>query len=117
ERLAGAPILAMVLAAVLAAAGCSDSSPSSPTKIITVQTATDVTAFISDNHGHVAVLTGAQIMAGAAVTLDIQGQALHTHTVTLTATQVGQIGAKQQVTVTSSPASVGVSHTHQVTFN
>ena len=42
------------------------------------------------------------------------GNATHPHTVTLTAPQVQQIGARQQVAVTSTTDS---GHDHAVTFN
>ena len=44
----------------------------------------DVTGVIADNHGHSGVITGAQITAGNAVTLSIQGTAVHSHTVSIT---------------------------------
>jgi hypothetical protein len=37
---------------------------------------------ISANHGHSAVITGAQLTAGGAVELNIRGTATHAHTVT-----------------------------------
>ena len=59
-------------------------------------------------------MTGAQIVAGNAVRLDIQGMATHPHSVELTAAQVRSIGARQQVTMTSSTDN---GHMHNVTFN
>ena len=50
---------------------------------------------------------------GDAVTLTLTGSG-HTHTVSLTADQVGQIADGQQVSVTSSTSG---SHEHTVTFN
>ena len=41
----------------------------------------DVNGVIAANHGHIAVIMGAQITAGSAVSLDIRGTATHTHTV------------------------------------
>ena len=75
----------------------------------------DVSGTISANHGHVAVLTAARITGGGAVVaFDIQGTAAHAHTIDLSAAQIGQIAAKQQVTVTSTTNS---QHSHTVTFN
>jgi hypothetical protein len=82
----------------------------------------DVTGSISDNHPllHVAVLTAAQLSEGAAVTLSIQGQAFHSHTVALSGAQMIQIAAGCRTSQASSqdPHSDGSgAHTHVVTFN
>jgi hypothetical protein len=74
----------------------------------------DVAGAISGNHGHVAVVTGVQITAGNAVSLDIRGTASHPHTVNLTAADVGNIGQQRRVSTTSSTDD---GHMHTVTFN
>ena len=55
----------------------SSKTPSTPTPV----TQGDVNGVVSANHGHVAVITGAQVTAGNAIALDIRGSATHTHTV------------------------------------
>ena len=80
-----------------------------------------VAGVVSDNHPepHVAVITAAQLAAGAALTLDISN-GLHSHTVTLSANDVSRIAARTRVAVTSStnPHSDGTGpHNHKVTFN
>ena len=68
---------------------------------------------------HVAIITAAQLAAAAAIVLDISN-GLHSHTVTLTSEQVGQIAAGMRVSITSStdPHSNGMDpHNHLVTFN
>jgi hypothetical protein len=50
-----------------------------------------------------------------AIAYNIQGAADHNHNVTLTAAQLAQIKGKTAVTVTSSMAGDG--HTHSVTVN
>jgi len=87
------------------------SSPSSPS---TPSAGTDKSGTISSNHGHLAVVTGAQLIAGNAVQLDIRGSADHTHTVTLTAAAIQAIQAGRPA-VTDSTSSTG--HVHSVTFN
>jgi hypothetical protein len=76
---------------------------------------------IGNNHGHAAVITGAQLDAGGGLTLDIKGSAPHAHTVTLTGDQVANIKGGQTVTVESTVADGGSTyggvHTHNVTFN
>ena len=74
----------------------------------------DETAGISDNHGHLAVIRSAEFVAGNAISLDIRGSADHPHTVTLTATELSSIRAGTRV---QKGCSVGLGHTHNVTFN
>jgi hypothetical protein len=73
-----------------------------------------VNGVISVNHGHVATVTSAQLTAANAVTLNIQGQATHNHTVQLSQAEIGQIAARQRV---SKDSSEDQSHQHTVTFN
>ena len=66
-----------------------------------------------------AVITPAQLGAGAAVTLDISN-GRHSHIVNLSSAQVSQIAGKSRVSVTSStnPHADGSGpHSHRVTFN
>lgn len=105
-------------AVVTAACGGSPASPAAPQVVIA---AGGVTGSISANHPapHVAVITAAQLSAGAAILLDISN-GLHGHTVSLTAGMVGQIAAGARVVVDSStnPHSNGSDpHQHTVTFN
>lgn len=101
-------ILMMLSGVVITVSGCgSGSSPSSGSS-------TPGTGRVSDNHGHVAVVTSAQLAAGGAVTLDIQGSATHSHSVTLSATEVVQVRDGVRVVKTST---TGDGHTHTVTFN
>ena len=114
--------------------GCSSgggSSPAAPTAAPTPTSAPapagtgDKGGAISANHGHVATVTGAQLLASGAVTLDIRGTADHDQAVQLSADQVRQIAAGTRVTQTSTqsaatPDGYGGStpgHTHSVTFN
>ena len=108
-------VMALLAGVVVTVTGCggTSSSPTSPTGT-TAGSAQDVSGVISANHGHVATVTAAQIVAANAVSLDIQGSATHAHTVTLTADQVHSIGARQQVVVTSTTEA---GHQHTVTFN
>ena len=80
-----------------------------------------ITGVVADNHPdpHIAVITEAQLSAGAALTLDI-ANSRHSHIVTLSSAQVTQIAAHSQVSVTSSVSthSDGTEpHSHRVTFN
>jgi hypothetical protein len=59
------------------------------------------------------VLTSAQISAGIAVVLNIQGSAKHSHTAALSGAEVRQIGNGQRVSVFSSDEG----HSHSVTFD
>ena len=74
----------------------------------------NITGSISANHGHSAVITGAQLSAGNIVTLEIRGTATHPHTVELTAGEVQQLAARQRV---ARESSTDDGHRHTVTFN
>jgi hypothetical protein len=87
------------------------SSSAAPTPAATP--VADVNGIISANHGHVAVVTGAQITTGAAVSLDIQGMATHKHTVAISQADLATLKSRQTVTSTSS---TDASHSHTVTF-
>ena len=109
--------MAMLAGVAITITACSN-SPSSPTSSTGGggggTTSGDVTGVVSANHGHIATITAAKIAAGGTLNLDIMGSATHTHTVTLSGTQLQQIGAKQQVAVLST---TDAGHNHTVTFN
>ncbi len=102
-------ILSGVAISVSSACGGSSSSPTSPTP-----TGGDKSGSISANHGHVAVITGAQLTAAGALSLNIQGTATHPHTVELSAGEIASIAANGRVSKDSSDNS---GHSHTVTFN
>ena len=90
--------------------GCSDDDdPVAP-----VLGTGDVAGVVGNNHGHNVAITAAVINAGGAVTLILSQGNGHTHSVALSAVQVGEIGTGNQVTATSSNND---SHSHSVTFN
>lgn len=107
--------LAALSGAVISISGCSSGSSGSPSGPSGGGggSSADRVGSISNNHGHRAVITGAELTAGA-ITLDIQGGATHSHRVTLSSTEVMAIAANQRVSKTSSSAN---SHDHTVTFN
>jgi hypothetical protein len=107
-------VMALLAGVTITVSGCGGSDSSSTPTSPTTTTSTDVTGVVSANHGHTAVVTSAQIMAGGTIMLPIQGQATHPHTVTLTADELRSIGARQQVVKTSTTDN---GHTHTVTFN
>ena len=110
-------VLAMLAGVVITITGCSD-SPSAPSQGGSGgggSTTGDVSGVVSANHGHIATVTAVQITAGVAIaSLDMMGTATHTHTVSLTASQVQQIGSRQRVAVDST---TDAGHQHTVTFN
>jgi hypothetical protein len=109
---AGRMVLAFLLAAGIGVAGCGDDDNGSPTS--PSPSSQGATATISNNHGHVAALTGAQVSAGRAITLDIRGTADHSHTLDLTNDDVVRLQTRQRV---DKDATANNSHTHRVTFN
>jgi len=73
----------------------------------------DISGTISANHGHIAIVTGGQIVAGVGVTLNIQGTATHNHTVAVTPANLISLMNRQAVSITSSTDNL---HQHVVTF-
>jgi hypothetical protein len=100
-------LLVMLGGVAITISGCE-----SPTQA----TYTDKTGNVGNNHGHSVVITGAQLGAGGAVTLEIQGTSSHPHSVSLTAADVVSIREGRQVSKDSTPSPSG-SHAHTVTFN
>jgi hypothetical protein len=106
-------------AALAILAGCvitiSDSAcgDSKATTTPTPVNPSDVNGSVSANHGHVAVITGAQITTGGALTLDIRGTATHTHTLSISQADLTSLRNRQTVTSNSTTDS---GHSHTVTF-
>lgn len=73
----------------------------------------DVEGSVGDNHGHVALITAAQLGAAGDLELDIQGTSSHSHMVSLSAAEVLSVRNGTRVQKESS----GSKHTHAVTFN
>ena len=72
------------------------------------------TGTISANHGHVAVITSAELQAGGVLALSIAGTAGHDHTVNLVAQAMQDIKDNKKVAKESTSTA---GHTHMVTFN
>jgi hypothetical protein len=116
-----ASVMALLAGVTVTVSGCGGSynpgSPNpnpSPTPTPTPTASGDKSGAISANHGHVATVMAAEITAAGAVSLDIHGQADHTHSLELTAQEVQQIGAGMRV---AKNCSTNLSHDHTVTFN
>ena len=106
-------VLAGCVVTISEACGKSSTSPSS-----TPPPPTDVTGVIAANHNHTAVITGAQITTGSALTLNIQGTAAHPHTVAITQADLTALKNRQAVTRDSSTdfSNTFGNHLHTVTF-
>ena len=67
---------------------------------------------IANNHGHVLVVSKAEVVAGVEKIYDIMGTAGHTHSVTVTAAMFTQLqGGTTQMTVSST-----TTHSHPITI-
>ena len=89
----------------------SSSTPAAPAPVVPPA---DVNGTVSANHGHIAVITGVQITAGTAiVALDIHGTATHTHTLSISTTDLASLKNKQPITTNSTTEN---GHSHSVTF-
>jgi len=108
--------LALLSTCIITLDGCGSgySNPTNPTPTPTPTPApTDLTGTISANHGHVATITGAELTAGAAISLDIRGQATHPHTVEISQADLQTLKNRQPVSHDSTNNS---GHMHTVTF-
>lgn len=106
-------ILAGCTITVAEGCGSSYSAPSPTPTPAPIGAPTDLTGSISANHGHTAVITSAQITAGNAIALDIQGSATHAHTVQISQADLTSLKNKQAVSRDSTNNS---GHMHTVTF-
>jgi hypothetical protein len=100
--------------------GGTNSDPYGPSTPAPTPMVGDKLGAVSANHGHEAMITAARLTAGQAISLDIRGQADHTHNVELSAVEINAIAANQQVTKPSSSSSTGGiygDHLHSVSFN
>jgi hypothetical protein len=115
-----ASALAILAGVVITVIDCGSGSSTSssptpvPTPTPTPNASGDKVGVISSNHGHVAVITAARLASPASISLDIRGQATHSHTVDLTAAEITAIAGNQQV---SKPSTTDEGHSHTVTFN
>jgi hypothetical protein len=76
--------------------------------------ASGCTPMIADNHGHVLVIALTDLDSTTPKTYDIHGSADHTHSVSFTVAQLGQLKAGSMVTVTSTQT---LSHTHAISVS
>jgi hypothetical protein len=73
-------------------------------------------AAIGANHGHMMMVTAAEVNAGLDKTYSIQGSAGHTHMVTVTAAQFNTMktNAGTNITINSSQPDMGMAHMHAI---
>jgi len=104
-------------AALALLAGCviivSDACGSSSSPAAPSAPSADVTGTVSANHGHTAVITGAQITAAQTITLSIQGTSAHSHTLSITQAELNTLKNRQAVAKDSSTDN---NHLHSITF-
>jgi hypothetical protein len=109
-----------LITATLTATGTTHTASASITVASAI--AGDATGSVLENHPlpHTGLITTSQLSAGNALTLDIRGQAFHSHTLSLTGTQVRLIAAGCRISQVSSMATHSDGsglHNHSVTFN
>ena len=107
--------MAVLSGAAITITGCGggSSNPSGPSSPPPTGGGDKIGA-ISANHGHTAVVTAAQLAAGAAVIVELTLGNGHTHQATLSAAEVVSIAGNQRVSKQSTTAG---GHDHTVTFN
>jgi hypothetical protein len=110
----GAALLALSGVTITISACGGGSSPSGPDNPTPPLNPGDKAGLVGTNHGHIAVITAAQLTSAAAISLDIRGQSDHPHTVVLSAAEVTAIAGNQRM---SKESSTDDGHSHSVTFN
>jgi hypothetical protein len=103
-----------ILVSESACGGSGYSSPMSPAPQPGTGDTSDKVGQISNNHGHSAMVTAAQLLAASQVQLDIRGTADHTHTVTLSHDDLLNVSGGMILSTQSTTTS---GHEHMVTFN
>ncbi len=105
-----------VTVAACGGGGYSNPASSTSTTTTTLPPAgpTDELGEVSANHGHQAMITSAQVQAGAAITINIESNAGHPHSVSLPAAAMVDIKAGRPVQLQST---MNNGHDHSVTFN
>jgi len=98
-------------AGVAALAGCGDDGGAKTPDAAPLTCASPATV-IGGNHGHVMMVTMADVTAMANKTYNIMGTALHDHTVNITQAQYAQLKANGTISVESSSDGT---HTHTIT--
>ncbi len=111
--------LAILSGVAITVSGCASDSPTDPSPSPGPgpdpdPDPDDLEGTVSANHGHEAVITGAELTAGNMLSLDITGTADHPHTVELSEDEVMRIADGDTVAKVSSSDD---GHTHTVTFN
>ncbi len=97
-------------ASIAALGACGDDGGSSTADAAPAECTTPTNS-ITSNHGHVLMVSLADVNAGAAKTYDISGSADHGHNLTISAAQFQQIKDGQTLNLTSTS---GGGHTHNV---
>ena len=69
---------------------------------------------VSSNHGHSIFVTKADVSAGVDKQYDIKGSSIHSHIVTVSASDFALLESNQQIQITSTS---GDSHVHLVTIS
>jgi hypothetical protein len=104
----------VILVSESACGGSGSSSPMSPAPLPPTGGTGDKVGQISNNHGHSAMVTAAELLAGNQVQLDIRGTADHTHSITLTHDELKNVSGGATVSTDSTTTN---GHDHTVTFN
>ena len=101
--------MAMLAGVTVTMTGCGSESLVAPEAPPSVKLGT-----VGNNHGHAVLITSAQQLAGGAVSLSIQGDSSHDHTLELTAAEVATIRAGQRL---EKNCVLSRGHMHSVAFN
>ncbi len=102
-------------AAAFAACGGDDGGGTQDSGVAKSCTTNGTTVSIASNHGHVLMVSAADVTAGADKTYDITGSSAHSHSVTVTAANFTSLKNNPAMSVQVTSTSGG-GHTHMVTI-
>jgi hypothetical protein len=102
-------------AACLVGCGGDDGGGGTDSGVSRSCTTNGTTVSIASNHGHVLMVSAADVAAGQAKTYDITGTSDHAHMVTVTAANFASLHSNPSGSVQATSTSGG-GHTHQVTI-
>lgn len=108
-------VMALLAVTTVTISGCGGGGSSSPNPAAPGGAPPNMTGAVSANHGHSAVIAGADIVAGNSVSLNIQGTATHVHLVALSATEITALRRGEEVAKQSTTGDTN-QHVHTVTF-
>lgn len=110
----GAIILATPAYLLLSCSSSDDSNDNDPENTVDCSANGMSASTIAANHGHRIIVSAEDVNAGVSKTYNIEGNAGHSHSITISPANFALLQNNEQVTINSSS---GNNHSHQVTIS